>query len=155
MSAKVKTATGLILLFVFGVISGIAITLIIEGGMINKALANPDRGRQIVANRLTRELKLGPEQQSELEDILISVQDDLQVIREEIEPGIEEILTDSKYQIEEILTTEQKEDFEKMCIRFEGAREQYRKMHRERHRYRGGRGEYGSGHHGPNWQKEE
>ena len=155
MSAKVKTATGLILLFVFGVISGIAITLVIEGGMINKALANPDRGRQIVANRLTRELKLGLEQQSELEDILISVQDDLQVIREEIEPVIEEILTDSKNQIEEILTTEQKVDFKKMCIRFEGAREQYRRMHRERHRHRGGRGEYGSGHHGPDWQKEE
>jgi hypothetical protein len=47
-----------------------------------------------------------------------------------------------KARIEEILTPEQKERFEVMVERFEGAREQWRTQ--RRYRYRGGRGNEGN-----------
>lgn len=131
------------MLFFFGVISGIAITLIIEGGMIKKAFANPDHGRQIVTARLTRELGLSDGQVVEVNDILLSTQDELEVIRDEVAPWIEETIQESKMRIEEILSDEQKERFEVMVEKFEGAREQWRMQ--RRHRNRGGRGNEGGG----------
>ena len=131
------------MLFFFGLISGVAITLIVEGGMLKKALANPDAGRQIVAGRLTRELDLSDEQVVEVNDILLSTQGELEIIRDEVAPWIEETIRESKARIEEILTPEQKERFEVMVERFEGAREQWRMRHR--HRNRGGRGNEGGG----------
>lgn len=132
------------MLFFFGLISGVAITLIIEGGMLKKALANPDHGRQIVAGRLTRELGLSDEQVVEVNDILLSTQGELEIIRDEVAPWIEETIQESKARIEEILMPEQKERFEVMVERFEGAREQWRMQ--RRHRNRGGRGNDGGLH---------
>jgi len=131
------------MLFFFGVISGIAITLIIEGGMIKKAFANPDHGRQIVADRLTRELGLSDGQVVELNDILLSTQGELEIIRDEVAPWIEETINESKARIEEILTPGQKERFEVMVEKFEGEREQWRMQRRPR--FRGGRGNEGNG----------
>ena len=131
------------MLFFFGVISGIAITLIIEGGMIKKAFANPDHSRQIVTARLTRELGLSDEQVIEVNEILLSTQDELEIIRDEVAHWIEETIQESKTRIEEILSDEQKQRFNVMVERFDGAREQWRMQHR--HRYRGGRGDQDGG----------
>ena len=143
MSKKVKTTIGLILLFIFGLISGVALTLFVEGGFIREALANPDHGRLIVANRLSKNLNLNPQQQDELNVILTETQEDLQAIRVQILPDVEEVFENSRTRIADILNPEQKEQFTTMYNTFQGCRERYGQMHRKRHRLRGGGEGYG------------
>jgi len=133
MSAKTKTTTGFILLFLFGMIFGIALTLVMEGGVIRKALANPDRGWEILAKRLSRELRLTPEQKTSLGEILLDTQDGLQQIREQVGPSVDDLLENSRGRIEGILTAKQQERFHQMYDRLQGARERYRNMGRMRH----------------------
>jgi hypothetical protein len=144
MSTKAKNTIGLILLFAFGLISGIAVTLIIEGAMMRKAFADPDVGREILANRIVRELSLEAEQRAELDDILIDTMGDLQAIREEVAPEVEEVLDDMKLRIDAILTPDQQAEFTRMYEGFHYAWERYGHM-RKQQRFRGGRGESGGG----------
>jgi hypothetical protein len=148
MSTKAKNTIGLILLFAFGMISGIAVTLIIEGGMMRKAFADPDVGRQILANRIVRELRLETEQRVELDDILIDTMGDLQAIREDVAPQVQEVLDNMRLRIDAILTPEQQAEFTRMYEGFHYAWERYGHM-RKQQRFRGGRGEAGDGRNGP------
>jgi hypothetical protein len=133
MSAKTKTTIGFILLFLFGMIFGVAFTLIIEGGIIKRALANPNRGWEILAKRISRELNLTPEQRTALDEILLETQDGLQKIREQVGPSVDELLDNSRGRIEGILTVKQQDRFHQMYDRLQGARERYRNMGRMRH----------------------
>ena len=140
MSTKIKTTTGLILLFLFGMIAGVAFTLIVEGGIIRKAFANPDQGRQIVANRLSRNLNLTVEQREALDEILLDTQYEMCLIREETAPAVEKVLEESRLRIEGILTPEQVKEFEEMYEQLQQGRERYGRMHQQRHRYGRGMG---------------
>jgi len=135
MSARTKTTIGFILLFLFGMIFGVAATLIVEGGVIKKALANPDRGWELVSRRMSRELDLSREQRAELDAILLDTADGLQRIREQAGTPVNELLENSRGRIEKILTAEQREKFQTMFNRLQKARERYwgmgmmRRMH--------------------------
>jgi hypothetical protein len=140
MSAKARNAIGLILLFAFGVVAGIAITLIIEGAMLRKAFANPDTGRRVLANRFARELGLDDEQRSDVDEILADTMDELQAIRAETTPLVQEALETLRHRIDEVLAPEQRERFAEIYDRMHRAWERYGQGGRQ-HRYRGGRGD--------------
>ncbi len=139
MSAKTKSIIGLAILFVLGMVAGIAFTLIIEGGIIKRALANPEYGREVASGRLARRLDLDPEQRAAIDEILLDAQDELEAIRTETSPEVEKVLQDSRERIDRVLDPKQKDEFDTMFHRFQEVRQRFGHMHQERRRFRGGR----------------
>jgi Spy/CpxP family protein refolding chaperone len=130
VSAKTKNILGVILLFIFGMIAGIAVTLTFEGLVIKRALANPDRGWDILSRRMSRELNLTDEQKDQIKVILENTRDELARIREQAAPQVDTVLDNSRTEIEKILTPEQQEKFDQVYSNIQAIRERYGHRHR-------------------------
>ena len=130
MSAKTKNAIGVILLFIFGMIAGVAVTLTFEGFVIKRALANPDRGWDILSRRMSRDLGLTDEQKDQVRIILENTREELFKIREQAAPQVDAGLENSRAEIEKILTPEQKDKFDRVYSRLQDLREKYGHRHR-------------------------
>ena len=72
---------------------------------------DPDRARQFVLRRLTRELDLQPEQQRQVEAILRDTGQEFSRLREEIGPRVRDIRERSREKIRTILTPDQQTKF--------------------------------------------
>jgi Spy/CpxP family protein refolding chaperone len=79
---------------------------------------NPTRG----VARLTNELKLTPEQQKQLSEILTDTQRRYDVVRQQMNPQFEQIREQSHDQIRQILAPEQRPKFEDFLQRLDQER---------------------------------
>ncbi len=142
MSAKTKNTIGLVLLFAFGIVTGMAMMLVMEGALLHRALANPDTPRLVLAHRLDRELGLTGQQREEVDVIIDDTMAGIDDIREQTAPMVQAVLDDMKDRVSEVLTPDQEVKFDSLYEHFTGVWEKYGHM-RMRHRYRGGMGSEG------------
>jgi len=84
-------------------------------------LTDTERRAQKV-QRLTQELNLTPEQQKQLDTIMISVQAQYKAIHQSTDPQINETRQKGREQIRAILTPEQKPKFEEFLKRLDEER---------------------------------
>ena len=84
-------------------------------------LTDAERRAQKV-QRLTQELSLTPEQQKQLDTIMISVQAQYKAIHQSTEPQINEARQKGRGQVRAILTPEQKPKFEEFLRRLDEER---------------------------------
>lgn len=84
-------------------------------------LTDAERRAQKV-QRLTQELNLTPEQQKQLDTIMISVQAQYKAIHQSTEPQINEARQKGREQVRAILTPEQKPKFEEFLRRLDEER---------------------------------
>jgi Spy/CpxP family protein refolding chaperone len=80
---------------------------------------DPERSRQFVLQRLTRELDLRPEQQQQVEVILRETGQEFARLREDIGPRVREIRGRSRERIRAILNPEQQAKFEALAQAWE------------------------------------
>jgi Spy/CpxP family protein refolding chaperone len=80
---------------------------------------DPERIRQFVLKRLTRELDLRPEQQQQVEAILRETGQEFARLREDVGPRVREIRGRSREKIQAILSPEQQAKFEALVKEWE------------------------------------
>ena len=78
--------------------------------------------RAHMVERLTRELRLSPEQQKQLDAILTDMQAKYRALHEQISPQTEQVRQQGRAQIRAILTPEQKPKFEEFLREFDEER---------------------------------
>lgn len=87
---------------------------------------DPERSRQFVLKRLTRDLDLRPEQQQQVEAILRETGQEFSRLREEIGPRMRDIRGRSREKIRAILSPEQQARFEALEKEWERGAEHWR-----------------------------
>jgi len=113
MRPRVKGALLLLLAFLLGTAAGALGFGLYQGrtGWWHQP-RDPERFRQFVLKRLTRELDLRPEQQQQVEAILRETGQEFARLREDIGPRVREIRGRSREKIRAILNPEQQVKFE-------------------------------------------
>ena len=104
----------IILVFVAGFAGGVVTTRAVVRHLVRQAVANPDRVRDLIEQRMTRRLRLNAEQRQRVHEILTERQGDLRGLRQEFAPRFLDIVTNAEAQISATLTPEQRERFEKL-----------------------------------------
>jgi Spy/CpxP family protein refolding chaperone len=104
----------ILLVFAAGICVGVVSTRYVIRRSIQQAVRRPELVRLRIENNLTRELDLNPEQQGKLDEILVAMQQEIAMARQERLPRFHLILADTQKRISEILTPEQREKFEKL-----------------------------------------
>jgi hypothetical protein len=103
----------LLLIFIAGISVGVVGTRYVVRRNIRDAVRQPEKVRLRIERELTRELALDANQQTKLDEILISLQQEIAKARAERQPRIRPILVDTQRRITELLTPEQQLKFEK------------------------------------------
>lgn len=103
-----------LLVFAAGVSVGVVGTRYEIRRSIRQAVRHPELVRLRIERSLTRELALTPDQQGKLDEILVSMQQDIAIARQERLPRFRLILADTQKRISDILTPEQREKFDKL-----------------------------------------
>jgi Spy/CpxP family protein refolding chaperone len=113
MSPRVKGALLLLLVFLLGVAAGaLAFGLFgAEMGWRNRP-RDPERFRELVLKRLTKELDLQPEQRQKVEAILRETGQEFARLKVDMDPRIREIRGHSRERMRAILTPEQRTKLE-------------------------------------------
>ena len=110
----IKPIILILLVFAAGICVGIVSTRYVIRRSIQQAVRRPELVRLRIENNLTRELDLNPDQQGKLDEILVTMQQEIAMARQEHLPRFRLILADTQKRISEILTPEQREKFEKI-----------------------------------------
>jgi len=108
-----KVIIVLLLVFAAGISIGVVGTRYVIKRDIRKAILQPELVRLRVERELTRELSLTPVQQTQLDAILIKLQQDIAKARKERTPRIRPIFAEAQRRINDMLTPEQLEKFER------------------------------------------
>lgn len=108
----------LVLVFAAGIAVGIVYTRYETRRTIRQAVRQPEMLRLRIVNDLTRQLGLDPTQQSKLDEILISFQQQIATAKKERPPRLRPIFAENQKRIAEILTPEQRLKFEKIQSEF-------------------------------------
>jgi hypothetical protein len=103
----------LVLVFIAGISVGVVVTRTIIKRDIRRAIVQPELVRLRIERELTRELVLNAAQQRKLDEILITMQQEIAKARKEGQPRLRPILAGAQQRLNEILTPEQQEKFEK------------------------------------------
>lgn len=112
---KWKLWAGIVLIFIFGLIAGSAVTgLYVKHRMRMAFHEGPPAIKKIIMNKLSDELRLTGDQKAEIEKIVSETQSGLQQLRLRHQPEAEEILDKGLGQIKTKLTTEQQAKIEKL-----------------------------------------
>ncbi len=126
MTPRKKGALLLLLAFLLGVASGaLGLAVYRNRWGWREAHENPARFRQVVLNRLTRELHLRSDQRQQVEGILRDAGDQFAKLREEIRPRYREIRQQTQERIRAVLDADQGKEFTAMLDRWQ-RREQER-----------------------------
>jgi len=104
----------LLLVFAAGLCVGVVSTRVMIRRSIRQAVRQPELVRLRIERDLTRELDLDPAQQTKLDEILASTQQQVATARQEHPPRFRAIFADTQKRISEILTAEQRVKFEKI-----------------------------------------
>ncbi len=127
MKPRTKGALLLLLAFLLGVASGaLGFAVYRSRWGWREAHQDPARFRQIVLNRLTRELKLRPDQRQQVEVLLRDAGEQFAKLREEIRPRYREIRLQTQEKIRAILDADQAKEFAALLDRWQ-RREQERR----------------------------
>ena len=104
----------ILLVFIAGISIGVVGTRFVIRRSIRQAVRRPELVRLRIERDLTRELELDPAQQTKLDEILLSAQQQIATARQEHQPRFRAIFADTQKRISEILTPEQRLRFEKI-----------------------------------------
>lgn len=103
-----KSILGVALVFLFGVVCGIAMTVFVV-----RALRSPDRMLAAAIREMTRELDLKADQQRVVRDALTEMNKELAGLREDVKPQAEQIMLRARGKIERVLDENQKRRLDK------------------------------------------
>lgn len=115
---KLKLATGIVLIFALGVLTGV-----LGYGMYFKQRiehfreAGPQTRKELLMKRLTRRLELTPQQQEKVAVIFEEMREQLFSLRKKHKPDLERIREQGHARIKAILTPEQQVQFDEMMAR--------------------------------------
>ena len=108
-----KAIVGVIAVFVLGGLAGSITTI----GMVRHRLVHghgSEMMADLIVRRLSWELRLDRAQRAQLRDIVAEGQQEMKVVRKQIQPQIEEILTRSEVKVRVLLRPDQQEKFDKL-----------------------------------------
>lgn len=120
MRPRVKGALLLLLAFLLGTAAGgLGFGLYQVRAGWRHPPRDSERARQFVLKRLTRDLDLRPEQQQQVEAILLETGQEFARLREEVGPRVRDIRGRSREKIRAILNPEQQAKFEALANEWE------------------------------------
>jgi hypothetical protein len=120
MRPRVKGALLLLLVFLLGTAAGaLGLSLYRSHAGWWGPSRDPERFREIVLRRLTRELDLRPEQQVQVQVILHEAGDQFTRLREEIRPRFREIRNRTRDRIRTLLDADQQTRFQALMDRWD------------------------------------
>lgn len=79
--------------------------------LIQQAVTNPDRVRDVIEHRLVRQLDLSAAQRGQVHAILVDTQKDLHALRGEFRPQFVAIMSNAEQRVGAVLTDEQRARF--------------------------------------------
>ena len=108
-----KAIVGVIAVFVLGGLAGSITTI----GLVRHRLVHGTGGQMmadLIVRRLSWELRLDRVQRAQLRDIVAEGQQEMKVVRKQIQPQVEDILTRSEAKVRVLLRPDQQEKFDKL-----------------------------------------
>jgi uncharacterized protein YneF (UPF0154 family) len=108
-----KVVVGVLLVFVFGMLAGAIVTHRIYQRRLHHLMSGPPAVRQFMVRAMTRELRLTPAQRVEVDSAIHDAQLELQTIRKEVQPQVEDILHRAEDRIRKQLDVSQREKFDR------------------------------------------
>jgi Spy/CpxP family protein refolding chaperone len=105
-----KAIALLVLVLLLGIALGVVGTTVVNRRVYGARAGNANRTRPF--DRLTRELKLTPSQQTQVKSILSDMQSKYDVIRRQDAPQFSQVRQQGRQQIRQLLSPEQKPKFE-------------------------------------------
>lgn len=126
---KFKILTGLLLVFILGILTGVLITrMIIEQRIERFARGGPPAAR--VLEKYSSRLGLNESQKRAFEEIILQTRAKLQEHRRKFHPGFEKIMDESHMKMKEYLNPQQKEELDKMYdeMKRRGHKKSFRKI---------------------------
>src|ERR1051326_5432639 len=108
-----KVVFGVLLVFVFGMLAGAIVTHRIYQRRLHLLMSGPPAVRQFMVRAMTRELRLTPAQRVEVDSAIHDAQLELQTIRKEVQPQVEDILHRAEDRIRKQLDVSQREKFDR------------------------------------------
>lgn len=112
---NIKAISGVLLIFVLGVASGVLGTHIFYKSRIEALTCGESKGREDhILRRLGRDLNLDDQQLDRVKTILHETRAEMKVVRKQYRPQIEAVLEKGHDRIRKILRQDQQEIFEKI-----------------------------------------
>ncbi|MSR65502.1 MAG: hypothetical protein EXS18_06940 [Verrucomicrobiae bacterium] len=108
-----KVVIGVLLVFVLGILAGALVTHRIYQRKIREIASSPVTVRHFMVKAMTRQLRLTPAQQVEVENTIHDSQREFQAIRKQVQPQVEDILHRAQDRIRKQLDVSQREKFDK------------------------------------------
>ena len=128
MKPRTKGALLLLLAFLLGVASGaLGFAVYRSRWGWREAREDPARFRQVVLNRLTRDLHLRPDQQRQVEVLLRDAGEQFAKLREEIRPRSREIRLQTQEKIRALLDADQAKEFAALLDRWQRREQEHRR----------------------------
>ncbi len=115
MKTKLKSWLVIALVFIAGFGAGVVVTRGVVRHAIRQAASNPDRVRELLERRLTRQLRLDASQRSEVQRILADSQAELRTLRGEFQPRFLVIVSNAEQRVSTVLSEKQRERFARVC----------------------------------------
>jgi uncharacterized membrane-anchored protein YhcB (DUF1043 family) len=115
MKTKLKSWLVIALVFIVGFGAGVVVTRGVVRHAIRQAATNPDRVRDIIERRLTRQLDLDASQRKQVHDILVDSHSELRTLRGEYRPQFMAIVSNAEQRVATLLNEKQRERFAKVC----------------------------------------
>jgi len=114
-----KAITGVIAIFVLGIMTGILGTSLVVKSRIEKFhQKGPPHVKTMFMKRLSNKLDLSPAQKKSIQKILDKMQTDLQSIRQNVRPEIKSAFSAGFKEIRQELTEPQKKKFDLLAKKF-------------------------------------
>jgi hypothetical protein len=108
-----KAIVGVIAIFVLGGLAGSITTI----GLVRHRLAHGHGSQMLqdlIVRRLSWDLRLDHDQREQLRVIVAQGHEDMKVIRKQIQPQVEELLSRSEVKVRAMLRPDQQEKFDKL-----------------------------------------
>lgn len=103
----------LLLVFVAGFTGGIVASRVAIRHFVQRAVRDPDFMRERVERRMVARLRLDPQQQAKVHDVLVGTQSELKELRADVQPRFQTIMNRAQSEIAATLTPEQRQRFER------------------------------------------
>ena len=108
-----KIITLIALIFAAGFAAGTVTTRLVVRHFIQRAVMQPDLGREWIERNLDRRLQFDPGQQKQAHEILLEAHGQIKSLRQQFQPGFADIISNAEGKISAILTPEQQKLFDR------------------------------------------
>lgn len=113
-----KSILGLLLIFIFGVITGGLITArVLDNRVRNFMQGGPDAVGKLIETRLTRELHLDRSQREGVVKVITNARVQISAARHEVQPKVDQVLAQAEQDIRVLLRPEQTAKFDRIVSR--------------------------------------